>query len=50
MAMIYPDTGWFEIFEVLTYDLSEVTGGNDEYIDKSSARVSQFSNNNWLSI
>ena len=27
-------TGWFEIFKVITFDLDEVTGRNDEYIDK----------------
>ena len=45
MAMIDPDTGWFEIFELLMYDIGEFMGGNDEYIDKSYARVSQFFNN-----
>ena len=47
--MIGPATGCFEIFEVPTFDLGEVTGGNDEYIDNSSARVSQFFNNTCLS-
>ena len=32
--MIYPNMGWFEIFEILVFDLDELTGGNDEYIDK----------------
>ena len=32
--MIDPTTGWFEIFEIPTYDIDEVTGGNDEYIYK----------------
>ena len=32
MKMINPAMGWFEIFEVLTFDLNEETGGNDEYI------------------
>ena len=40
MTMIEPTTGWFEIAEIPTFDLKEVTIGNDEYIDKSSARVS----------
>ena len=48
MTMIYPAKGWFENFEVPTVDLDEVTGGNDEYIDKSSDRVSQLFNNTWL--
>ena len=30
------------------FDLEEVTLGNDEYIDKSSAGVSQMFNNTWL--
>ena len=30
------------------FDLEEVTIGNDEYIDKSSARVGQFFNNTWV--
>ena len=47
--MIYPATCWFEITRVITYDLNEVTGGNYEYIDKSSARVIQLFNNKWLS-
>ena len=40
----------FEIVKVPTYDLGEVTGINDEYVDKSSSRVSQLFNNTWLSI
>ena len=44
MTMIDPTTGWFEIVKVLMYDLNEVTGGNDEYIDKFSARVRQLFN------
>ena len=32
--MIDPATGWFEIFEIPTFDLDELTAGNDEYIDK----------------
>ena len=49
MSIIGPDTGWFEISKVLTYDLDEVTGGNDEYIDKSSDRARQLFNTIWLS-
>ena len=48
MTMIDPATGWFDIVEILTFDLDEVTAGNDEYIDKSSDRVSQLFNNTWL--
>ena len=45
MTMIDPAMGWFEITKVLTFDLDEVMGGNDEYIDKSSSRVSHLFNN-----
>ena len=48
MTMIEPATIWFEIVEIPTFDLQEVTLYNDEYIDKSSARVSQLFNNTWL--
>ena len=48
MTMIDPATGWFEIVEILTFDLDEVTIGNDKYIDKSSSRVSQLFNNTWI--
>ena len=34
MPMIDPTTGWLEIVETPTFDLEEVTIGNDEYIDK----------------
>ena len=34
LKMIDPATGWFEIVEMPTYDLDEVTGGNNEYTDK----------------
>ena len=46
--MIDPATGWFEIVDIPMFDLKEVTLGNDEYIDKSSARVSQLFNNTWV--
>ena len=48
MTMIDLATGWFEIVEISTFYLEEVTIGNDEYICKSSARVSQLFNNTWL--
>ena len=48
MTMIDPVTGWFEIVKIPTFDLDEVTAGNDEYIDKSSARVSHLFKNTWL--
>ena len=34
MKMIDPDTYWFEVVKVPTYDIDEVTVGNDECIDK----------------
>ena len=40
MTMIELTTGWFEIVNIPTFDLEKVTIDNDEYIDKSSARVS----------
>ena len=45
MTMIDPAMGWFQIFEVLTYDRNEVTGSNDEYIDNLSTRKIQLFNN-----
>ena len=32
MTMVDPVTGWFEVVKILTFDLDEVTAGNDEYI------------------
>ena len=48
MPIIDPDTGWFEIVNIPTFELKEVALGNDEYIDKSSARVFQLFENTWL--
>ena len=50
MKMIGPAMGWFEIAKLLTYDIDKVTGGNDDYIDKASARVIQLFNNTCLNI
>ena len=33
MMIIYPDKGWFKIIEIPTYNINEVTGGDDDYID-----------------
>ena len=49
IMIIDPATGWFGIFGIPTYDLDEVAGVNDEYIDKSSSRVSQLFNTTCLS-
>ena len=48
MTMIDQATGWFDIIKIPTFDLEKVTIGNDEYIDKSSDRISQLFNNTWL--
>ena len=48
MMMIDPAKGWFEIVEITTFELEEVTSGNDEYIDESSTRVIQLFKNTWL--
>ena len=48
MKRVDPATGWFEIVEIPTFDPKEVTLVNDEYMDKSSSRVSQLFNNTWL--
>ena len=48
MAIISPAMGWFEIFKVPMFDLDEVVGSNDEYIDNSSVRVSHLFNNTWM--
>ena len=34
IEMINPVTGWFQIIEIPTFDLGEVTAGNDKYINK----------------
>ena len=49
-TMIDLDTSWSEIVDIPRFDLDEITLGNDLYIDKSSARVSQMSNNTWICI
>ena len=46
--MIDPETVWSKIVEKLMYDLDDVTGSNDDYIDKSSTRVRQLFNKNGL--
>ena len=48
MAMIGLATGWFWIVKITTFDLKEVTLGNNEYIYKSSSRVSHLFNNTWI--
>ena len=45
ITIIDPVIGWLEIFDIPTFDLNAVTSVNDEYMDKSSARVRQLFNN-----
>ena len=49
MTMIDHTMGWFDIADMPTFDLEEVSLGNDEYIDTLSARVSHLFNNTWIS-
>ena len=44
MMMIKPAIAWFEIIKVPVFDLNEIMGGNDEYIDKSSTKVRKLLN------
>ena len=48
MSIIEPATGWFDVVKIPRYNLDEVAGNNDEYVDKSSSRVSQLFNNTWI--
>ena len=50
MKIIEPAIFWLEIVEIPTFDLEKVVLVNDEYIDKSSARVSHIFNNTCLCI
>ena len=49
MTMVEPATGWFEIVEVPYYNIEDVVNDKDNYIDKSSARISQLFDQVWLS-
>ena len=49
MTIVDPAMGWFEIIEVLYYNIEDVINNKDNYIDKSSARISQLFNQAWLS-
>ena len=49
MTMVDPSMGWFEIVEVLYYNIEDIVNDKDNYIDKSSARISQLFNQAWLS-
>ena len=49
MTFIDPSTRWLEIAQVPYFDMDNVKTGDTEYIDKTSARISQLFNNTWLS-
>ena len=49
MTFVDPATGWFEIAQVPLFSMDEVKANNVEYIDKTSARISQIFNQVWLS-
>ena len=42
MMMINPDTGWFEIVKIPTFNIDDVATENYEYIDKLSDRFVHF--------
>ena len=48
MKIIEPATDWFETIKVPTFELEEVTGGNDDFVDKSSTRIDQLLHNRWI--
>ena len=48
MTMIDPASGWFEIVEVPYYGLEEANANRREFVDKTSARVSQLFKHTWL--
>ena len=47
MTMVDPATSSFKTVKVPMFDLNEVTGGNDDYIDKLSSKLTRFLNNTW---
>ena len=49
MTFIDPSTGWFEIVQVPYFDMDNVNIGDQQYIDKTAARISKLFNNTWLS-
>ena len=48
ITIIGPATGWFKIVKVPWFDLDEVARGNNEYVDKLSARVIHMFNKTFL--
>ena len=49
MTIVDPATGWFEIVEVLYYSIKNIKKDKQNYIDKSSTRISRLFNQTWLS-
>ena len=43
-AMVDPTMGWFEIVEIPYYNVEDIVNNKDNYVDKSSARISQLFN------
>ena len=48
MTIVDPVTGWFEIIEVYYYSIDDVKSNEDNYIDKSSARIIKLFDQAWL--
>ena len=44
MTMVDPAIGWFEIVEVPYYNIEDVKKDEQNYIDKSSTRISRLFN------
>ena len=49
MTMLDPATGSFEIAQVPYYSIDEVKEDKDDFIDKTSARISKIFEQTWLS-
>ena len=49
MTMVDPATGWFEIAELPYIEVKQIKENNIDYIDKTSARISQLFDQVWLS-
>ena len=49
MTMVDPATGWFEIAELPYIEVKQIKENNIDYIDKTSARISQLFDKVWLS-
>ena len=49
MTILDPSTGWFEIAQVPYYSIDEVKEDKEDFIDKTSARISKIFEQTWLS-